>query len=41
MLLTGLYRGSVRWVDYDNDGDLDIVMTGATMETQFNTEGII
>lgn len=38
--LTGLYRGSVRWTDYDNDGDLDIAMTGALMETQFNTEGI-
>lgn len=38
--LTGLYRGSVRWADYDNDGDLDIAMTGALIETQFNTEGV-
>jgi hypothetical protein len=38
--LEGLYRGSVRWVDYDNDGDLDIVLTGAQMETQYNTEGV-
>ncbi|MBK7131853.1 MAG: VCBS repeat-containing protein [Bacteroidales bacterium] len=29
LILTGLYRGSVRWVDYDNDGDLDIAMTGS------------
>ncbi len=40
IVLQGLYRGSVRWVDYDNDGDLDIAMTGAQMETQFNTEGV-
>jgi PKD repeat protein len=40
IVLEGLYRGSVKWVDYDNDGDLDIAMTGAQMETQFNTEGV-
>jgi hypothetical protein len=38
--LEGLYRGSVQWTDYDNDGDLDIALTGAQMETQFNTEGV-
>jgi predicted nucleotidyltransferase len=28
--LTGVYAGSVAWGDYDNDGDLDILMTGHT-----------
>ncbi len=27
--LTPLYRGSNRWIDYDNDGDPDLVMTGS------------
>ena len=26
--LTGVYTSSVDWGDYDNDGDLDIVLTG-------------
>jgi hypothetical protein len=26
--LTGVYDGSVAWGDYDNDGDLDILLTG-------------
>ncbi|MCX6301696.1 MAG: FG-GAP-like repeat-containing protein [Bacteroidia bacterium] len=26
--LTGIYRGSVAWGDYDSDGDLDILLTG-------------
>ena len=26
--LTGLYRSSIAWGDYDNDGNLDIVMAG-------------
>ena len=26
--LTGVYRGSAVWGDYDSDGDLDIVLTG-------------
>jgi len=26
--LTGVYAGSVAWGDYDNDGDLDILLTG-------------
>ena len=28
--LVGVYRGSVDWIDYDNDGDLDILLTGDT-----------
>ena len=26
--LTGVYASSVAWGDYDNDGDLDILLTG-------------
>jgi len=26
--LTGIFKGSVAWGDYDNDGDLDILLTG-------------
>jgi len=28
--LTGVYNSSVAWGDYDNDGDLDILLTGDT-----------
>ena len=28
--LPGVYVGSVAWGDYDNDGDLDILLTGST-----------
>jgi len=28
--LIGVYDGSVAWGDYDNDGDLDILLTGTT-----------
>jgi len=28
--LTGIYNGKVAWGDYDNDGDLDILLTGYT-----------
>jgi hypothetical protein len=31
--LTGVYRSSVAWGDYDNDGDLDIVMAGSTLSS--------
>jgi PKD repeat protein len=30
IVLKGVYMGSVAWGDYDNDGDLDVVMTGET-----------
>ena len=31
--LAGVYRGSVAWGDYDNDDDLDILLTGADENT--------
>lgn len=30
IVLTGVSRSSVEWGDYDNDGDLDILLTGYT-----------
>ena len=32
--LPGIREGSVAWGDYDNDGDLDILIAGATRTTQ-------
>jgi len=34
--LNGVYRGSVAWGDYDNDGDLDILLTGDTGSSQIS-----
>jgi uncharacterized repeat protein (TIGR01451 family) len=31
--LAGVWQGSVAWGDYDNDGDLDILLTGGTSGT--------
>ncbi len=33
--LIGLYAGSVQWGDYDNDGDLDLLLTGANGYSEF------
>jgi PKD repeat protein len=33
--LTGVYESSVAWGDFDNDGDLDILMNGRTTSNQF------
>jgi len=38
--LTGVYEGSVNWVDYDNDNDLDIFLTGATSSVYSNKEPV-
>jgi PKD repeat protein len=37
--LTGIFGGSVAWGDYDNDGDLDIIMTGQTVTKIYRNEG--
>ena len=36
--LTGIRLGSVAWGDYDHDGDLDILLAGATGSTTRTTE---
>ena len=35
--MTGVDRSSVAWGDYDNDGDLDILLTGDTGPSQLST----
>ena len=39
--LTGVGAGSVAWGDYDNDGDLDILLAGINMVEGFNIGGSI
>ena len=39
-VLPGVYDGSVAWGDYDNDGRLDILLTGDTGTTDTNWNGI-
>jgi hypothetical protein len=36
--LTGVYRGTSDWVDYDNDGDLDIMISGSISIYSFTTK---
>lgn len=31
---TGVYNGTIKWVDYDNDGDLDLAMSGTDETNQ-------
>ncbi len=37
--LPGVYYGSVAWGDYDNDGDLDILLTGRGMTRIYRNDG--
>jgi hypothetical protein len=37
--LTGVMKGSVAWGDYDNDGDLDILLTGAHHSKVYRNDG--
>ncbi|HOH97572.1 MAG TPA: choice-of-anchor D domain-containing protein [Candidatus Cloacimonadota bacterium] len=47
--LTGVYLGSIAWVDIDNDADLDLVFNGATVPSPYdpvfklflNTNGVL
>jgi uncharacterized repeat protein (TIGR01451 family) len=37
--LSAVERGSVAWGDYDNDGDLDILVTGSFVSTVYRNNG--
>ncbi len=37
ILLTGVFNSSNAWVDFDNDGDLDIFLSGSTDGTDFSS----
>lgn len=36
--ILALHAGSTRWGDYDNDGDLDLLITGSDQNSEFQTE---
>ena len=38
--LTGVYNSSVAWGDYDNDGDLDILLTGYASDWPYSTSRV-
>ncbi len=40
IILAGIYKGAVSWIDYDNDGDLDIFLAGIS-GTNLNSENWI
>jgi hypothetical protein len=37
--LSGVNRGAVAWADYDNDGDLDILLTGSFVSKVYRNNG--
>jgi hypothetical protein len=41
IVLTGVSSSSVKWGDYDNDGDLDIILTGDGISKIFRNNSII
>lgn len=40
IVLQGVHAGDAKWIDYDNDGDLDIVMMGIDYATAFNMNAL-